>query len=61
MKSPFSLVVVVAAAVVVVFPWQAAKLDYVAGTYGGRRRPSRFLCLFLKLLQIQPDEESNGS
>lgn len=36
---------------------EAARLDYVAGTYGGRRRPSRFLCLFLKLLQIQPDEE----
>ncbi|CAJ1338700.1 unnamed protein product, partial [Effrenium voratum] len=35
---------------------EAAKLDYVAGTYGGRRRPSRFLCLFLKLLQIQPQE-----
>ena len=35
---------------------QAARLDYVAGTYGGRRRPSRFLCLFLKLLQIQPEE-----
>ncbi|CAE7689856.1 Prp38, partial [Symbiodinium pilosum] len=36
---------------------EAAKLDYVAGTYGGRRRPARFLCLFLKLLQIQPEEE----
>jgi len=36
---------------------QAAKLDYVGGTYGGRRRPSKFLCLFLKLLQIQPDED----
>mmetsp|Transcript_53857 Transcript_53857/g.96448 ORF Transcript_53857/g.96448 Transcript_53857/m.96448 type:complete len:388 (-) Transcript_53857:67-1230(-) len=36
---------------------QASKLDYVGGTYGGRRRPSKFLCLFLKLLQIQPDEE----
>ena len=35
---------------------EAARLDYVAGTYGGRRRPSKFLCLFLKLLQIQPDE-----
>lgn len=36
---------------------QAAKLDYVGGTYGGRRRPAKFLCLFLKLLQIQPDED----
>ena len=39
---------------------KAARLDYVCGTYGGRRRPSRFLCLFLKLLQIQPDEEWLG-
>ena len=39
-------------------PWQAAELDYIAGTYGGRRRPAKFLCLFLKLLQIQPDEAS---
>lgn len=36
---------------------EAARLDYVGGTYGGRRRPARFLCLFLKLLQIQPEEE----
>lgn len=36
---------------------KAAEIDYVAGTYGGRRRPAKFLCLFLKLLQIQPDED----
>ncbi len=36
---------------------QAIKLEYVAGTYGGRRRPSKFICLMLKLLQIQPDRE----
>eukprot|EP00392_Amoebophrya_sp_AT5.2_P016197 g16447.t1 len=29
----------------------------VGATYGGRRRPSKFLCLLLKLLQIQPDLE----
>lgn len=32
---------------------KAIKLRYVAGTYG--RRPSPFICLLLKLLQIQPD------
>lgn len=36
---------------------RAAELDYIGGTYGGRRRPAKFLCLFLKLLQIQPDED----
>merc|ERR1719253_2039920 len=36
---------------------RAAELDYVCGTYGGRRRPAKFLCLMLKMLQIQPDED----
>lgn len=36
---------------------RAAEIDYVGGTYGGRRRPTKFLCLFLKMLQIQPDED----
>jgi len=36
---------------------RAAEIDYVGGTYGGRRRPAKFLCLFLKMLQIQPDED----
>jgi len=36
---------------------RAIEIDYVGGTYGGRRRPCRFLCLVLKMLQIQPDEE----
>lgn len=27
------------------------------GTYGGARQPSQFLCLILKMLQIQPDRE----
>jgi len=36
---------------------RASEIDYVAGTFGGRRRPAKFLCLFLKMLQIQPDEE----
>lgn len=30
---------------------------YVAGCYGGMRRPSEFICLVLKMLQIQPDKE----
>jgi len=36
---------------------RAIEIDYVGGTYGGRRRPAKFLCLFLKMLQIQPDED----
>eukprot|EP00927_Polykrikos_kofoidii_P017833 TRINITY_DN18171_c0_g1_i1.p1 TRINITY_DN18171_c0_g1~~TRINITY_DN18171_c0_g1_i1.p1 ORF type:complete len:459 (-),score=96.22 TRINITY_DN18171_c0_g1_i1:551-1927(-) len=36
---------------------RAAEIDYVGGTYGGRRRPAKFLCLILKMLQIQPDED----
>jgi len=36
---------------------RAAEIDYVGGTYGGRRRPAKFLCLILKLLQINPDED----
>jgi len=33
----------------------AVKLPYLAGTYGGRRAPSKFLCLLLKMLQIEMD------
>ncbi|KAI4838447.1 pre-mRNA-splicing factor 38A [Plasmodium brasilianum] len=36
---------------------QAVNLKYVGGTYGGNRKPTRFLCLVLKLLQIQPDKD----
>lgn len=36
---------------------EAIKLEYVAGTYGGARKPSKFLVLVLKLLQICPDRE----
>lgn len=36
---------------------KAAKdLRAVGGSYGGNNRPTRFLCLTLKLLQIQPEE-----
>ena len=27
------------------------------GTYGGGRKPTEFMCLTLKLLQLQPDKE----
>lgn len=36
---------------------RAVELKYIGGTYGGNRKPSKFLCLVLKLLQIQPDKK----
>ncbi|UKK01377.2 pre-mRNA processing factor [Theileria orientalis] len=36
---------------------KAVQLKYVGGTFGGNRQPSPFLCLVLKMLQIQPDME----
>jgi pre-mRNA-splicing factor 38A len=33
----------------------ATTLSCIGGTYGGNHRPSKFLCLILKLLQLQPD------
>lgn len=35
----------------------AKTLSAVGGTFGGNRRPTKFLCLTLKLLQLQPDLE----
>jgi pre-mRNA-splicing factor 38A len=35
----------------------AKTLKCVGGTFGGNHRPSKFLCLTLKLLQLQPDAE----
>ncbi|KAL4451001.1 hypothetical protein ABPG74_021323 [Tetrahymena malaccensis] len=35
---------------------EALELDYVGGTYGGNRKPSKFLMLSLKLLQISPEK-----
>ena len=29
----------------------------MGGTFGGSRKPTEFMCLVLKLLQIQPDKE----
>ncbi|WOL00471.1 pre-mRNA-splicing factor 38 [Canna indica] len=36
---------------------KAMELDHLGGTYGGSRRPTPFMCLILKMLQIQPDKE----
>jgi pre-mRNA-splicing factor 38A len=36
---------------------KAAALDHVGGTFGGSRKPCPFLCLLLKLLQIQPEQD----
>lgn len=36
---------------------KAVLLDHVGGTYGGNRKPTKFLCLILKMLQIQPEKE----
>jgi len=36
---------------------KAVELNYLGGTYGGQRKPTNFICLVLKLLQLQPDKE----
>lgn len=37
---------------------RAFELKYIGGTYGsGITRPTKFICLLLKMLQIQPSEE----
>jgi len=36
---------------------RAIELDHLGGTYGGIRKPTKFMCLLLKMLQIQPDQE----
>jgi pre-mRNA-splicing factor 38A len=36
---------------------KAIELQYIGGTYGGNRMPTPFICLVLKMLQIQPDKE----
>lgn len=33
------------------------ELDHLGGTFGGNRKPTPFLCLILKMLQIQPEKE----
>eukprot|EP01032_Pedospumella_encystans_P013001 gene13000-14998_t len=34
---------------------KAVALKYIGGTYGGNLKPTNFLCLVLKLLQLQPE------
>merc|ERR1712113_919097 len=36
---------------------KAMDLKYIGGTYGGYRKPTEFICLILKMLQIQLDDE----
>lgn len=36
---------------------RAVELNCIGGTYGGAQRPTPFLCLAFKLLQITPDRE----
>ncbi|PKI76167.1 hypothetical protein CRG98_003528 [Punica granatum] len=36
---------------------KAMELDHVGGTFGGNRKPAPFLCLVLKMLQIQPEKD----
>mmetsp|Transcript_1410 Transcript_1410/g.3475 ORF Transcript_1410/g.3475 Transcript_1410/m.3475 type:complete len:341 (-) Transcript_1410:75-1097(-) len=35
----------------------ATSIKCIGGTYGGNQQPTKFLCLVLKLLQIQPETE----
>ncbi|XVF49008.1 hypothetical protein PTKIN_Ptkin03bG0234300 [Pterospermum kingtungense] len=36
---------------------RAMELDHVGGTFGCNRKPTSFLCLVLKMLEIQPDKD----
>jgi len=36
---------------------KAVALKCVGGTYGGTRKPTGFMCLILKMLQIQPEKD----
>lgn len=36
---------------------KAMELKYVGGVYGGNIKPTPFLCLILKMLQIQPEKD----
>jgi pre-mRNA-splicing factor 38A len=36
---------------------KAMELRYIGGVYGGNIKPTPFLCLTLKMLQIQPEKE----
>lgn len=36
---------------------RAIELKHIGGTYGGTRKPTKFMCLLLKMLQLQPEME----
>lgn len=36
---------------------KAVQLQYIGGMMGEPQKPSEFICLILKMLQIQPDKE----
>jgi len=36
---------------------RAVEIKYIGGTFGGNKTPTDFMCLILKLLQIQPEKE----
>ena len=36
---------------------KAMALDHIGGTFGGNIKPTPFLCLMLKMLQIQPEKD----
>eukprot|EP00795_Rhopilema_esculentum_P004665 gene4665-20948_t len=36
---------------------KAMALDHIGGTFGGNVKPTPFLCLILKMLQIQPEKD----
>jgi pre-mRNA-splicing factor 38A len=36
---------------------KAMEIDHFGGTFGGNRKATPFMCLTLKMLQIQPEKE----
>jgi pre-mRNA-splicing factor 38A len=36
---------------------RAVELDHIGGTFGGAVQPCAFMCLVLKMLQIQPTKD----
>ncbi|OMO55354.1 Pre-mRNA-splicing factor 38 [Corchorus capsularis] len=36
---------------------KAMELKHIGGTYGGNRKPTPFMCLVMKMLQIQPEKD----
>lgn len=36
---------------------KAVQIRDLGGTFGGAKKPTNFMCLILKLLQLQPDKE----